>query len=72
MVNVLASWFKPVYGYIIVVVIIILICLICGLIRKKFQIGTYTKEEEKEMKSNLELLIKEEDIEEGRDYSDEV
>ncbi len=70
MLNILA--FKPVYGYIIVVAVIIVICLLCWLIRKKFKIGTYTKEEEKNMKSNLDLLIKEEDIEDGKDYNDEV
>ena len=64
--------FKPVYGYIIVIVIIILICVICALARKKFKIGTYTEEEKKNMKSNLELLMKEEDIEEGKDYRDDV
>ena len=64
--------FKPVYGYIIVIVIIIAICLICALARKKFKIGTYTEEEKANMKSNLELLMKEEDIEEGKDYRDEV
>ena len=60
------------YGYIIVVVAIIAICILCWIIRKKFKIGTYTKEEEKNMKSNLDLLIKEEDLEEGKDYTDEV
>ena len=64
--------FKPVYGYIIVIVIIILICVVCALARKKFKIGTYTEEEKKNMKSNLELLMKEEDVEEGKDYRDEV
>ena len=59
-------------GYIIVVVAIVLICLICWLLRKRFKIGTYTKEEQKNMKSNLDLLIKEEDVEEGKDYNDEV
>lgn len=60
------------YGYIIVVVAIIAICILCWIIRKKFKIGTYTKEEESNMKSNLDLLIKEEDLEEGKDYTDEV
>lgn len=69
---VLASWWRPVYGYIIVVVIIIALCILAALARKKFKIGTYTKEEEANMKSNLELLMKEEDIEEGKDYKDEV
>ena len=64
--------FKPVYGYIIVIFIIIAICVICALARKKFQIGTYTEEEKANMKSNLELLMKEEDVEEGKDYTDEV
>ena len=59
-------------GYIIVVAAIVLICLICWLLRKRFKIGTYTKEEQKNMKSNLDLLIKEEDVEEGKDYNDEV
>lgn len=63
---------SPMYGYIIVVAVIIVICLLCWLIRKKFKIGTYTKEEEQNMKSSLELLIKEEDFEEGKDYTDEV
>ncbi len=73
MYNILAnSGFKPIYGYIIVVVVIIAICLICWLIRKHFKIGTYTKEEEKNMKSNLDLLIKEDDIEEGKDYTEDV
>lgn len=64
--------FKPIYGYIIVIVVIIAICVICALARKKFKIGTYTEEEKQNMKSNLELLMKEEDIEEGKDYRDEV
>ena len=64
--------FKPVYGYIIVVAIIIIICVVCALARKRFKIGTFTKEEESEMKSNLELLIKEEDVDESKDISDEV
>lgn len=59
-------------GYIIVISVLIVIILVCWLIRKKFKIGTYTKEEEAKMKSNLELLIKEEDIEEGKDPKDEV
>ena len=63
---------NPVTGYIIVVVSIIAICLLCWFIRRKFKIGTFTKEEESEMKSNLELLIKEEDVDESKDISDEV
>ncbi len=59
-------------GYIIVISVLIVIILVCWLIRKKFKIGTYTKEEEAKMKSNLELLIKEEDIKEGKDPKDEV
>ena len=64
--------FKPVYGYIIVVAIIIIICVVCALARKRFKIGTYTEEEKANMKSSLELLMKEEDVEEGKDYTDEV
>ena len=45
------------FGFILVVVIIIVICLICALVRKKLNIGTYTKEEESKMKSNLDLLL---------------
>ena len=60
------------FGFVLVVVGIIVICLICALIRRKFKIGTYTKEEESKMKSNLELLLKEDDVEEGKDYRDEV
>lgn len=59
-------------GYIIVVVVIVLICLLCWIVRKKLKIGTYSKEEEAKMKSNLDLLIKEEDKIEGKDYQDEV
>ena len=59
-------------GYFIIVGIVGIICLICFLIRRKYKIGTFTKEEESKMKSNLDLLIKEEDIEEGKDYRDEV
>lgn len=70
MFNYLAS--NPVWGYIIVAASIIGICLLCWFIRKKFKIGTFTKEEESEMKSNLELLIKEEDIDETKDITDEV
>ena len=64
--------FKPVFGYIIVVAIIIIICVVCALARKRFKIGTYTEEEKANMKSSLELLMKEEDVEEGKDYTDEV
>lgn len=60
------------WGYLIVIVSIIVICLVCWFVRKRFKIGTFTKEEEANMKSNLELLIKEEDIEEGKDITDEV
>ena len=63
---------ERVLGYVIVVVVIILLFLVCWLVRKKFKIGTFTKEEEANMKSNLDLLLKEEDIIEGKDYSDEV
>ena len=63
---------NQIFGYIIVVVSIIALILICWLIRKKFKIGTFTKDEEANMKTNLQLLLKEEDIEEGKDYSDEV
>lgn len=68
----LLSQISSTLGYIFVVVGIIVICLICWFLRKKFKIGTYTKEEQKNMKSNLDLLIKEEDVEEGKDYNDEV
>lgn len=68
----LATGFNQVYGFIIVVVIIVAICLACLLVRRKLKIGTFTKEEEAKMKSNLDLLLKEEDAEEGKDYSDEV
>ena len=59
-------------GYVVVVVVIILLILVCWLVRKKYKIGTYTKEEEEAMKSSLDLLLKEEDVIEGKDYSDEV
>ena len=68
----LLSQISSTLGYLFVVVGIIVICLICWFLRKKFKIGTYTKEEQKNMKSNLDLLIKEEDVEEGKDYNDEV
>ena len=64
--------FNSTLGYIIVVVAVVAISLICWLLRKKFKIGTYTKEEQKNMKSNLDLLMKEEDVEDGKDYNDEV
>ena len=60
------------FGYILVVSIIIIICLTCWFIRKRFSIGTYTKDEEENMKTNLDLLITEEEVEEGKDYQDEV
>ena len=59
-------------GYIIVVVAVSILILIAWLIRKKAKIGTFTKEEEANMKSNLDLLIQEEEIEEGKNYEDEV
>ena len=59
-------------GYVVVVVVIILLILVCWLVRKKYKIGTYTKEEEAAMKSSLDLLLKEEDVIEGKYYSDEV
>ena len=40
------------------------ICVVCALARKRFKIGTYTEEEKANMKSSLELLMKEEDVEE--------
>lgn len=64
--------FASVFGYIIVVVAVVVVCLVCWFIRKRFKIGTFTKEEESKMKSNLDLLLKEEDKEEGKDYKDEV
>lgn len=64
--------FASVFGYIIVVVAVVAVCLACWFIRKRFKIGTFTKEEESKMKSNLDLLLKEEDKEEGKDYKDEV
>ncbi len=45
------------WGYIIVIVSIIVICLVCWFVRKRFKIGTFTKEE---------------DVEEGKDISDDV
>jgi len=59
-------------GFIAVIATVSLIIVICWLVRRRFKIGTYTKEEEKNMKSNLDLLLKEEDKEEGKDYKDEV
>ena len=70
--NLTFSALERVLGYVIVVVVIISLILFCWLFRKKFKIGTFTKEEEANMKSNLDLLLKEEDIVEGKDYSDEV
>ena len=68
------------FGFVLVVVGIIAICLVCALVRKKFKIGTYDNlypaakkdGENQNMKTNLELLMKEEDVEEGKDYRDEV
>lgn len=59
-------------GYIIIIVVVVVLCLGCYLIRRKLRIGTYTKEEEAKMKSNLDLLLKDEEIEEGKNYEDEV
>lgn len=70
--NLTFSALERVLGYVIVVVVIISLILVCWLVRKKFKIGTFTKEEEANMKSNLDLLLKEEDVVEGKDYSDEV
>ena len=39
--------------------------------RESFE-RTFTKEEESNMKSNLDLLLKEEDVDEDRDITDEV
>ncbi|MDY2889267.1 MAG: hypothetical protein SOU19_06825 [Candidatus Caccosoma sp.] len=64
--------FASAFGYIIVVVAVVAVCLACWFIRKHFKIGTFTKEEESKMKSNLDMLLKEEDKEEGKDYKDEV
>ncbi len=58
--------------YVIIIVSVIALCVICYLIRRKLKIGTYTKEEEAQMKSNLDMLIQTEKIEEGKDYHDEV
>ena len=70
--NLTFSALERVLGYVIVVVVIISLILVCWFVRKKFKIGSFTKEEESNMKSNLDLLLKEEDIVEGKDYSDEV
>lgn len=59
-------------GYIIVVLVVGALILVAWVIRKKAKIGVYTKEEEEKMKSNLDLLIQEEKVEEGKDYEDEV
>ncbi len=59
-------------GYFIVVVVVGLLCLFTYWIRKKAKIGTFTKEEEAKMKSNLDLLLQEEKVEDGKDYHDEV
>lgn len=58
--------------YVIIIVSVIALCVICYLIRRKLKIGTYTKEEEAQMKSNLDMLIQTEKVEEGKDYHDEV
>ncbi len=59
-------------GYIIVVAVVSIIILIAWIIRKKAKIGVYTKEEEAKMKSNLDLLVQEEKVEDGKNYEDEV
>lgn len=59
-------------GYIIVVLVVSALILIAWVIRKKAKIDTYTKEEEEQMKSNLDLLIQEEEVEEGKNYEDDV
>ena len=59
-------------GYIFVVLVVSALFLIAWFIRKKAKIGTFTKEEEEQMKSNLDLLIQEEEIEEGKNYEDDV
>ena len=59
-------------GYIIVVLVVSALILIAWVISKKAKIGTYTKEEEEQMKSNLDLLIQEEEVEEGKNYEDDV
>ena len=58
--------------YVIIIVSVIALCVVCYLIRRKLKIGTYTKEEEAQMKSNLDMLIQTEKVEEGKDYHDEV
>ena len=50
--------FASAFGYIIVVVAVVAVCLACWFIRKHFKIGTFTKEEESKMKSNLDMLLK--------------
>ena len=59
-------------GYAIVIAVVGSLILLAWYIRKKAKSGVYTKEEEKEMKSNLDLLLQEEEIEEGKNYEDEV
>ena len=60
------------WGYVLIVGGVIVLSLVCYLIRRLFKIGTYTKEEEKNMKSNLDLLVKEEEIEKDHDYTKDV
>lgn len=59
-------------GYLIVIAVVGLVCLLTYFIRRKYKIGTYTEEEIANMKSNLDLLLTEEEIEDGKDYRDEV
>jgi len=59
-------------GYIIIIASVAILCLVCYFVRKQLKLGVYTKEEEAKMKSNLDLLLKEEKAEEGKDYRDEV
>lgn len=59
-------------GYLIVVLVVSLLILVAWIIRKKAKLGVYTKEEEENMKSNLDLLLQEEEVEEGKNYEDEV
>lgn len=51
-------------GYFTVIIIVGAVCLLTYYVRKKMKIGTYTKEEIDNMKSNLDLLLQEETIEE--------
>lgn len=68
------SFVKPggLMGYLIVVLVVSLLILAAWIIRKKAKLGVYTKEEEENMKSNLDLLLQEEEVEEGKNYEDEV